>query len=79
MAGPRGAIALSQREWIIFETLLRNPGAILSKARLEEQFYSFDAEVESNTIEVYVSRLRRKLGRASIETLRGLGYRLGRA
>ena len=72
------AIDLSQREWAIFEALLRAPGAVLSRARLEEHLYSFDAEVESNTIEVYVSRLRRKLGRGSIETLRGLGYRLGR-
>ena len=77
--GPDGAaIDLSQREWAIFEALLRAPGAVLSRARLEEHLYSFDAEVESNTIEVYVSRLRRKLGRGSIETLRGLGYRLGR-
>ncbi len=78
IAGPRGTIDLSQREWVIFEALLRSPGAILTKSRLEEKLYSFDAEVESNTIEVYVSRLRRKLGRDSIETLRGLGYRLGR-
>jgi two-component system, OmpR family, response regulator len=78
VTGPGGTVDLSQREWVIFEALLRNPGAIMSKTRLEEQFYSFDAEVESNTIEVYVSRLRRKLGRTSIETLRGLGYRLAR-
>ena len=78
IVGPRGPVALSQREWVIFEVLLRSPSAILSRSRLEEQLYSFDAEVESNTIEVYVSRLRRKLGRASVETVRGLGYRLGR-
>lgn len=76
--GPGGEIGLSQREWVIFETLLQRPGFIVSKSALEERLYSFDAEVESNTIEVYVSRLRRKLGRSSIETLRGLGYRLGR-
>jgi two-component system OmpR family response regulator len=40
--------------------------------------YAFDAEVESNTIEVHISRLRKKLGRNAIETVRGLGYRLGR-
>ena len=77
--GRDGPVDLSQREWVIFEALLRSPGVVLTKARLEEQLYSFDAEVESNTIEVYVSRLRRKLGWDSIETLRGLGYRLGRA
>jgi two-component system OmpR family response regulator len=78
IAGPAGPIDLSQREWVIFEALLRSPRAILTRSRLEDQLYTFDAEVESNTIEVYVSRLRRKLGRDSIETLRGLGYRLGR-
>lgn len=75
--GPEGAIDLSRSEWAIFEALLQNPGAVISKSSLEERLYSFDAEVESNTIEVYVSRLRRKLGRDSIETRRGLGYRLG--
>lgn len=78
VVGPRGPVPLSQREWVIFEVLLRSPTAILTRTRLEEQLYSFDAEVESNTIEVYVSRLRRKLGRGSVETIRGLGYRLGR-
>ena len=49
----------------------------VAKAQLEERLYSFDTEVESNTIEVHVSRLRKKLGRERIETVRGLGYRLG--
>ncbi|WP_041528039.1 response regulator transcription factor [Paracoccus aminophilus] len=71
-------VDLSPREWAIFEALLQNPGIVMTKSRLEERLYSFDAEVESNTIEVYVSRLRKKLGRDAIETLRGLGYRLGR-
>lgn len=73
-----GTIDLSQREWAIFDALLQRPGAVVSKTDLEERIYSFDAEVESNTIEVYVSRLRKKLGREAIETLRGVGYRLGR-
>ncbi|MEH6774090.1 MAG: winged helix-turn-helix domain-containing protein, partial [Cereibacter changlensis] len=76
--GPEGQIDLSQREWAIFEALLQRPGSIVSKAQMEERLYSFDAEVESNTIEVYVSRLRKKLGRDAVQTLRGLGYRLGR-
>lgn len=75
---PQGRIDLSQREWAIFEALLQRPGSIITKPQLEDRLYSFDSEVESNTIEVYVSRLRKKLGRDSIETLRGLGYRLGR-
>lgn len=76
--GPEGVIALSQREWVLLDAFLRSPGAVLTKAQLEDQLYSFDAVVESNTIEVYVSRLRRKLGRDLIETHRGLGYRLAR-
>ena len=76
--GPAGRIDLSQREWAIFEALLQRPGSIVTKPQLEQRLYAFDSEVESNTIEVYVSRLRKKLGRDAIETLRGLGYRLGR-
>jgi two-component system OmpR family response regulator len=75
--GPQGQIDLSQREWIIFEALLRRPGQIVSKSQIEDQIYAFDSEVESNTIEVYVSRLRKKLGKDVVQTLRGLGYRLG--
>lgn len=76
--GPEGVVDLGRREWIILETLIQARGTVVSKSRLEDRFYSFDAEVESNTIEVYVSRLRKKLGRASVETLRGLGYRIAR-
>lgn len=78
ISGPQGRIDLSQREWAILEALLQRPSSILTKSQLEERLYSFDSEVESNTIEVYVSRLRKKLGRDAIETVRGLGYRLGR-
>lgn len=72
------AVDLTAKEWAIFEALVQRPGAILSKAQLEERLYAFDADVESNTIEVHVSRLRKKLGHGVIETARGLGYRLGR-
>ena len=71
-------VPLTAREWVLFETFLQRPGALLSKEQLEERLYSFDAEVESNTIEVHVSKLRKKLGRDVIETVRGLGYRLAR-
>ncbi len=70
-------VQLTAREWALFEALLTRPGQLLSKAQLEEKLYAFDAEVESNTIEVHVSRLRKKLGAAVIQTERGLGYRLG--
>jgi two-component system, OmpR family, response regulator len=73
------AIPLTAREWVLFETFLQHPGQLYSKPQLEERLYSFDAEVESNTIEVHISRLRKKLGAAIIITERGLGYRLGAA
>ncbi|SMF58348.1 two-component system, OmpR family, response regulator [Xaviernesmea oryzae] len=72
------AIALSGREWAVLDTLSARPGAVVSKAQIEEALYAFGSEIESNTVEVYVSRLRRKLGRDQIATLRGVGYRLGR-
>lgn len=69
-------VALTAREWALIARLADRPGAIVSKAQLEEALYDFGTEVESNTVEVYVSRLRRKLGRTLITTIRGLGYRL---
>ena len=71
-------VTLTAREWALFEAFVARPGQLLSKAQLEDKLYAFDAEIESNTIEVHVSRLRKKLGAEVIETLRGLGYRLGR-
>jgi two-component system OmpR family response regulator len=72
------SVVLTAREWALFEAFLARPGQLLSKAQLEEKLYAFDTEIESNTIEVHVSRLRKKLGAGIIETQRGLGYRLGR-
>jgi len=57
---------------------VQHPGALLSRSQLEDHLYAFGAEIESNTIEVHISRMRKKLGHASIETVRGMGYRLGR-
>lgn len=70
-------VALTAREWSLFEALVQRPNQLMSKPQLEERLYSFDAEVESNTIEVYIARLRKKLGADVIETVRGMGYRLG--
>ena len=72
-------ITLTAREWALFEALLQQPGATLSKTSLEDRLYDFTAEVGSNTIEVHISRLRKKLGAAVIETVRGVGYRLGQS
>jgi two-component system OmpR family response regulator len=72
-------VPLTAREWVLLEAFLQRPEQLLSKAQLEERLYSFDTEIESNTIEVHVSRLRKKLGRDTITTVRGLGYRLSTA
>jgi two-component system OmpR family response regulator len=70
------AIELTAREWAILDGLLGRPGAVVSKTQLEDALYAFGAEVESNAVEVYVSRLRKKVGTDAIATVRGLGYRL---
>ncbi|MDG4719255.1 MULTISPECIES: response regulator [Thalassospira] len=67
---------LTSREWALFDQMVRRPGQTLSKRQLEEALYEFGAEIESNTVEVYVSRLRRKLGKEVIKTVRGVGYRV---
>ena len=72
-------IALTAREWALFEAFVQRPGQVMSKAQLEDRLYAFGAEVESNTIEVHVSRLRKKLGPDVVHTVRGIGYRLGSA
>lgn len=72
-------VQLTAREWVLFECFVQRPGQLMSKAQLEERLYALSDDVESNTIEVHVSRLRKKLGRDAIETVRGMGYRLGPA
>jgi two-component system OmpR family response regulator len=71
-------VMLTAREWALFEALVSRPSQLHTKAQLEELLYSFDEVVGSNTIEVHVSHLRKKLGREVIVTERGMGYRLGR-
>jgi len=70
-------VQLTAREWALFDTFLARPGQLLSKTQLEDKLYAHGAEIESNTIEVHVSRLRKKLGADVIQTERGMGYRLG--
>lgn len=72
-------IDLTRREWAVLETLALRPGRIVSQADLERAALGFQFDVASNVIEVHVSSLRRKLGRDVIETVRGLGYRIGAA
>jgi two-component system OmpR family response regulator len=68
---------LTAREWAVLEALVLRAGRIVPKAELEKIVLGFDSELASNALEVHVSALRRKLGRELIETVRGLGYRIG--
>lgn len=69
-------IELTSREWALLDAFLQHPGKLLSRSQLEDRLYEFGAEIESNTIEVYISRLRKKLGRDLVATVRGMGYRM---
>jgi two-component system OmpR family response regulator len=70
------ALDLTAREWAILDKLAQHPGVVVSKSQIEDTLFEFGAEVESNAVEVYVSRLRKKIGHHLIHTSRGLGYRL---
>ena len=69
-------VDLTAREYALLEAMMRRAGRILSRSMLEQLLYGFDADVSSNTVEVHVASLRRKLGHDVIETVRGMGYRL---
>jgi two-component system OmpR family response regulator len=70
-------VVLTRREWAVLDLLVARPGANVSKDQIEEALYAFGSEIESNTVEVYVSRLRKKIGKDRIRTARGVGYCLG--
>jgi two-component system OmpR family response regulator len=70
-------VPLTAREWALLDCLARRPAATVSKSQVEEALYAMGHEIESNAVEVYVSRLRKKLGPTVIETVRGVGYKLG--
>ncbi|MEJ8813177.1 winged helix-turn-helix domain-containing protein [Variovorax ureilyticus] len=72
------AVALPAREFALLHALMLNAGRVLSREQLEQRLYSWGQEVESNAIEVHVHHLRRKLGAALIQTVRGVGYMLVR-
>ncbi|BAK82598.1 DNA-binding response regulator [Komagataeibacter medellinensis] len=65
---------LTAREWAIMELLSRSPGRIHSRQQIETALYALEHDVDSNTVEVFISRLRRKVGNAVIRTIRGRGY-----
>jgi DNA-binding response OmpR family regulator len=70
-------ILLSAREYAVLEALMLRPGAVLSRAQLEDRLYGWGEKLESNAISVYVHQLRRKLGEGFIHTVRGVGYYVG--
>lgn len=68
------SITLTAREFAILAHLLEHRGKVLSKQQLQESLYRWADEVESNTVEVHIHHLRRKLGRDLIKTMHGVGY-----
>ncbi len=72
-------VVLSAREWAVLELLLARPGMVLSRKQLEEKLYSWKDEVSSNAVEVYIHGLRKKLGAALIQNVRGVGYMIPRS
>jgi len=72
---PEGAeCALTGTEFRLLRYFMLHPGQVLSKSRLTEHVYEYDADRDSNVIEVYINRLRQKIGLARIQTRRGQGY-----
>jgi two-component system response regulator QseB len=71
------ALPLSAREFALLDALLARPGAILSRAQLEEKLYNWKDGVDSNAVEVHLSMLRKKLGAGWIRNVRGLGWMIG--
>lgn len=67
-------VSLSAKEFAILYILLEHAGRVISRQQIEDKLYGWDMEVESNTIEVHISHLRKKLGDKLIKTIRGLGY-----
>ena len=70
-------VVLSAREYALLHDLMSHKTHIRTRAQLEESLYAWGEEAESNTIEVYIHHLRKKLGTGLIRTVRGLGYQLG--
>ena len=71
-------VVLSAREFAVLHALLARPGAILSRAQLEDRLYGWGEEIESNAVSVYIHQLRRKLGADVIQNVRGVGFYVGK-
>jgi two-component system OmpR family response regulator len=72
-------VRLTSHEFRVLSYLMHHRGRVISQAELTDHIYAQDADRDSNTVEVFVARLRRKLGASFIETVRGLGYRIAEA
>jgi two-component system, OmpR family, response regulator len=70
------AVKLTSHEFRVLSYLMHNRGRVVPQSELTEHIYSEGVDRDSNTVEVFVARLRRKLGASYIETVRGLGYRI---
>jgi two-component system, OmpR family, response regulator len=70
-------VRLTSHEFRVLSYLMHHRGRIVSQRELTEHIYAQSADRDSNTVEVFIARLRRKLGASFIETIRGLGYRVG--
>jgi DNA-binding response OmpR family regulator len=71
-------VDLSAREFAVLEALMKEPGAVVSREKLEDAVYGWGEEIESNSIEVHLHHLRRKLKPQLIRNVRGVGYRIAR-
>ena len=71
-------VELSRKEFSILQTLMINKGRPISKNRLLDSLYAWDKEIRSNTLEVHIHNIRKKLGEEVIHTIRGLGYQIGK-
>ena len=69
-------VRLTSHEFRVLSYLMHHRGRVVSQAELTEHIYAESADRDSNTVEVFIARLRRKLGASFIETMRGLGYRI---
>lgn len=70
-------VVLSSKEFSLLQAFMERPTAVLSRSQLEERLYCWGDEVESNTVEVHIHNLRKKLFPDAIKTIRGVGYMLG--
>lgn len=70
-------ISLTAKEFNLLQLFVNNKDRVLTRTQIEEKLYSWDDDVSSNALEVYIHNLRKKLGKEWIKTVHGVGYKLG--